>query len=156
MRNAKGLTGITAMTVIMIGALFALAVSAVPGAAQDGQTLEVDEAKAAYGRTVYRVYCASCHGSDATGDGRIAEYLTIKPSDLTAITARYDGDFPDERLAAIIDGREEVRGHGGEMPVWGDAFQKADALENEPPEVREREVKRKIDSLLQYLRSIQE
>lgn len=147
---------VTGMTAIMVAALLALALSAVPGAAQDSAQHGVDEAKAAYGRTVYRVYCASCHGQDATGDGRLAQYLTIKPADLTAITARNDGAFPTERIERIIDGREEIAGHAGEMPVWGDAFQKADALENEPPEVREREVDRKIEALVNYLLSIQE
>lgn len=113
-------------------------------------------AQAAYGKTVYRVYCASCHGLEARGDGKLAEYLTIKPSDLTRISARNDGTFPSERMARIVDGRETVPGHStAEMPVWGDAFQKADALEEEPPEVREAEVQRKIESLLAFLRSIQ-
>lgn len=147
---------VTGMTAIMVVALLALALSALPGAAQDTGQAGVDEAKAAYGRTVYRVYCASCHGQEAKGDGRLAEYLTIKPTDLTTIAARSDGEFPNERMERIIDGRESVAGHAGEMPVWGDAFQKADALENEPPEVREREVARKIDSLINYLKSIQE
>jgi hypothetical protein len=101
------------------------------------------------------VYCASCHGAEGAGDGKLAEYLTVKPADLTAIVRRNDGDFPAERLVDVIDGRQPVRGHAGEMPVWGDAFQKADALENEPPEVREKEVKRKIEALVAYLRSIQ-
>jgi mono/diheme cytochrome c family protein len=110
---------------------------------------------ALYGKTIYRVYCASCHGAEGAGDGKLAEYLTVKPADLTAIVRRNDGDFPAERLVDVIDGRQPVRGHAGEMPVWGDAFQKADALENEPPEVREKEVKRKIEALVAYLRSIQ-
>lgn len=147
---------VTGMTAIMVAALLALALSAVPGSAQDASQDEVDAAKAAYGRTVYRVYCASCHGQDGEGDGRLAQYLTIKPADLTAISARHDGEFPVERMEMIIDGREEVAGHAGEMPVWGDAFQKADALETEPPEVREREVRRKVDALINYLKSIQE
>ena len=112
-------------------------------------------ARAAYGKTIYRVYCASCHGVDGKGDGKLAEYLTIKPSDLTTIAARNGGEFPDGRIERIIDGREDVAGHSADMPVWGDAFQKTDVLENEPPEVREAEVVRKIASLLAYLRSIQ-
>jgi len=112
-------------------------------------------AKAAYGKTIYRVYCASCHGVSAEGDGKLADYLTVKPSDLTRIAERNDGEFPTERVTQIIDGREDVAGHSSDMPVWGDAFQKTDVLEDEPPEVREVEVARKIDSLLAYLRSIQ-
>lgn len=115
----------------------------------------VEGAKAAYGKTIYRVYCASCHGVDGAGDGKLAQYLNVKPADLTRVEVRNGGVFPEERLVRIIDGREDVAGHSADMPVWGDAFQKTDALENEPPEVREAEVARKIESLIAYLRSIQ-
>jgi mono/diheme cytochrome c family protein len=134
--------------VLLVAALAAVAGSAV---AQGGE----GTASPIYGKTIYRVYCASCHGAEAAGDGKLAEYLTVKPSDLTALAVKNGGEFPAERLIGVIDGREAVRGHAGEMPVWGDAFQKADALENEPPEVREREVQRKIEALVAYLRSIQ-
>lgn len=123
----------------------------VPGVAQGAS----GSAQAQYGKTVYRVYCASCHGAEAQGDGQLAQYLTVKPTDLTKITKKNDGVFPEERMERIIDGREQVRGHAGEMPVWGDAFQKADALENEPPDVREREVGRKIAALVSYIESVQ-
>lgn len=150
-RNRPGLSG--PVLALGVAALVAVAYLLAAGSVQAQGS---DEAKAAYGRTVYRVYCASCHGADAKGDGKLAEYLTIKPSDLTRISARHDGEFPTERMTKIVDGRESVAGHSStEMPVWGDAFQKADALENEPPEVREREVERKIGSLVAYLKSIQ-
>jgi mono/diheme cytochrome c family protein len=137
--------------------LFALflvaALAAVAGSARGQEP--GSNASPLYGKTIYRVYCASCHGAEAAGDGKLAEYLTIKPADLTTLARRSDGEFPAQRLMVVIDGREPVAGHGGEMPVWGDAFQKADALENEPPEVREREVQRKIEALVAFLRSIQ-
>jgi len=131
-------------------------VLALPAAAQDAAAPQAsDAALAPIGKTLYRVYCNSCHGAAAEGDGRLAEYLTIKPADLTMLSAGHDGEFPAERVAQIIDGREPVRGHAGDMPVWGDAFQRLDELEGESDAVRQREVERKIEALVAYLRSIQ-
>lgn len=154
MRRFLGITATMAL------ALTCLALATLGAAAQDGSRSgdsgSVNAALAAYGKSVYRVYCASCHGDQGDGEGRLAEYLTIKPANLSTITKRNDGEFPTQRIHDIIDGRNSVRGHGGEMPVWGDAFQKADALDAQPPEVREEEVDRKIDSLVHFLKSIQE
>lgn len=151
-RNHFGFTGLA----LAVACVATVAVVGLLGVQPADAADAAEGARAAYGKTVYRVYCASCHGAEARGDGKLAEYLTIKPSDLTLISARNDGEFPSERMRQIIDGREKVAGHSSaEMPVWGDAFQKADALEEEPPEVREREVARKVESLLAYLRSIQ-
>lgn len=151
---------VLASTATLALALTCLALATLGAAAQDGaqggDAGSVNAALAAYGKSVYRVYCASCHGDQADGEGRLAEYLTIKPADLTTISKRHDGEFPTQRIHKIIDGREKVPGHAGEMPVWGDAFQKADALDTRPPEEREEEVERRIDSLVHYLKSIQE
>ena len=112
---------------------------------------------AAKGRTTFRVYCASCHGVDAQGSGSIAQYLTVPPADLTRIAERRDGEFPRELIHKIIDGREDVRGHGGkEMPIWGDVFQ-SPLAETSPPgdETGEERAERKIRELVLYLESIQ-
>lgn len=112
---------------------------------------------AAKGRTSYRVYCASCHGEHAKGQGNIAQYLTVPPADLTRIRQRYGGEFPSELIHQIIDGRQDVRGHGGkEMPVWGDVFQ-SPLAESGPTsqETGEERAARKIKELVMYLESIQ-
>ena len=92
------------------------------------QPVEHDSSKAAVGRAIFKSYCASCHGREARGDGPVAKYMEVAPSDLTGIAARNGGTFPDDYIAEMIDGREKgVRGHGSkEMPIWGDAFQKLD------------------------------
>lgn len=113
------------------------------------------EGRAVLGKTDFRLYCSSCHGPTAVGDGKLAQYLTIKPTDLTRLAERNDGDFPTEHVRRVIDGRQEVRGHAGDMPVWGDVFQNLDALENEPREVRDVEVARKVADLVAFLHSIQ-
>jgi len=78
------------------------------------------------GREMFRVYCGSCHGTSAKGDGPLASSMTPRPADLTQIAKRSGGTFPAEQVQRIIDGRNPVKGHGGgQMPVWGDAFDKS-------------------------------
>lgn len=112
---------------------------------------------AANGRVTYRVYCSNCHGAAAEGDGNLAQYLNVEPSDLTVLTAENEGRFPRELLIEVIDGRRAVRGHGGkEMPVWGDVFQHS--LSEEVPaddESGEERARRKILELVLYLETIQ-
>ena len=76
------------------------------------------------GAPLFHQYCASCHGEKGTGNGPMAAYLTVKPTDLTRIAARRDGTFPRVHLARIIAGEEEIPGHGTRtMPVWGERLQ---------------------------------
>lgn len=112
---------------------------------------------AAKGRVTYRTYCANCHGRDGTGNGNLAEYLTIKPTDLTRISESNDGEFPNEMVFKVVDGRVPVRGHGGgDMPIWGDVFQSS--LAQDPAsavETGEERAQRKIKEMVLYLESIQ-
>ena len=99
------------------------------------------------GSATFALYCATCHGTSARGNGPMASSLTRPPADLTLIAKRNGGTFPMEMVAKVIDGRAPVKGHGGgEMPVWGDAFGKsADATP----------VADKIARIVSYLQSIQ-
>ena len=72
------------------------------------------------GSDEFRTSCASCHGVGGRGDGHLAQYLTVKPTDLTALTKNNDGKYPFLRVFQIIDGRTQVAGHGERaMPVCG-------------------------------------
>ena len=103
-----------------------------------------------HGSSIFRTYCASCHGEGGRGDGPLSESLRTRPPDLTGIAARHDGVFPTEKIYRIIDGREQVRGHGRtDMPVWGDAFFRAG--ENATRE----SVETRIRKLVEFLDSIQ-
>jgi mono/diheme cytochrome c family protein len=107
---------------------------------------------AAAGRADYLQYCASCHGPEGKGDGPLAEDLRTPPADLTRITARHGGAFPEPLVAEIIDGRRRIRGHGpGNMPVWGRRF------DREVPygEAGDIAVRGRIALLVEYLRAIQ-
>lgn len=108
---------------------------------------------AARGRVAYRLYCASCHGQSAAGDGPVAQYLKTPPVDLTRLAAGNGGKFPAERVTSSIDGRgvEMVPTHGPrDMPVWGLSFQ-------DPAKDTDQEAvaKEKIADLVAFLESVQ-
>jgi mono/diheme cytochrome c family protein len=106
----------------------------------------------AAGKLSYEVYCASCHGETGQGSGPVAQFLNVRPTDLTRLAAEPGGEFPADRVARAIDGREEVRGHGpGAMPVWGLSFELRERDVGRQGEVREQ-----IRDLALYLESIQE
>ena len=102
------------------------------------------------GSGLYVNYCGSCHGPQAKGDGPMASVLRIKPADLTTIAKRNGGKFPSDTVFRSVDGRNPVMGHGGNMPVWGDAFLRAQG--GTSPDV----VRARIDALVRYLETIQQ
>ena len=105
------------------------------------------------GRTLYLRYCASCHGYDARGNGRVAAALVNPPSDLTQIARRRGGTYPTSEIAAFIDGRREIRAHGGsDMPVWGTLLRQEFDDKADP----EQTTVGVVDSIAEYLRTIQE
>lgn len=112
-----------------------------------------DEAPDMSGAELYRVFCASCHGREARGDGPVAETLKQTVPDLTRIAARNGDTFPAERVRETIDGQNLPRVHGTRaMPVWGWNFY---AIDRADPARRER-VNELIGRLVDYLASIQE
>ena len=102
------------------------------------------------GATTFRHYCRTCHGTEARGDGPVGQYLTPKPADLTLIRERNRGEFPSEAVYDAIAGGKPVKGHGtSEMPVWGEAFRQVQGGQTSE------DVKKRIEQLVAYLRSIQ-
>lgn len=101
------------------------------------------------GATLFRTYCASCHGADARGSGPMTALMRQLPPDLTAFSRRNGGVFPGERVRRIVDGRD-VASHGDRaMPVWGDAFRRSEGLTTDAAAAR-------IDAIVRYLERIQE
>jgi mono/diheme cytochrome c family protein len=99
------------------------------------------------GKEMFHMYCAACHGESAKGDGPVGNLLKKPPADLTQIAKRNNGTFSTDMVVRIIDGRDPVSGHGGgDMPVWGDAFDKT----HDPTPTEE-----KIRGIANYLESLQ-
>ena len=104
------------LLVTVLGVMMFLAGSAGSSRAQQQEVAEA-------GRASYQQYCAVCHGRDGSGKGEMAKLLKIKPANLTNLSAKHDNIFPFWYVYLVIDGRQEVEGHGTrEMPIWGAAF----------------------------------
>ena len=130
--------------------LLALAVTALFSHRALAQASDPDVPTHVSGSAVYKVYCAVCHGKEAKGDGPLASSLRFAPSDLTLLAKRNGGTYPADQVFRIVDGRKPVKGHGGpDMPIWGDAFK------GSVDGYTEEKVKQKIDSLVDFLKSIQ-
>ena len=54
------------------------------------------------GRADFKDNCASCHGASGKGDGPVHSFLVKPPSDLTTITQRHGGKFPQELMWEVI------------------------------------------------------
>ena len=78
-----------------------------------------------------------------------ASTLKTRPANLTKLAANNHGQFPIERVKAIVtQGRPDTPAHGSsDMPVWGPIFQ---SLDPSDPIARAR-----IDNVVAYLNSIQ-
>ena len=141
---------------ILIAALVVAVVSSVAVASPQEKETATQTVKVFKGKVTYRIYCSNCHGDEGHGDGNLAELLSVKPSDLTAIARKNGGTFPTELITQLVDGRETVKGHGlKEMPVWGDAFQKS-LQPSWTEESDDERARRKIEEVVAFVESIQE
>lgn len=117
------------MTRQVLAAFVILAFSAVVAHAQPKIEKAPMKRTPAYdGATMFNSYCATCHGLDAQGNGPAAKALAKAPADLTRISARNNGQFPETRVKRYIQGLDEVAAHGSrDMPMWGELFRSLDA-----------------------------
>jgi mono/diheme cytochrome c family protein len=75
------------------------------------------------GQQLFQDHCATCHGTDGTGNGPMAQVLKVPPADLTQISVRAGGAFPATRVVEIIRYGGNMAAHGtAVMPVWGKVF----------------------------------
>jgi len=96
-----------------------------------------EDAQTARGKKLFISYCASCHGTDARGNGPVALSLKKSPTDLTHL--QKGGKFPADQIRKQITGDLNLPVHGKrDMPVWGLVFSQTD-----------------ITNLVKYLESIQ-
>ena len=140
---------------LIVALLAAVAVPVAMASAAEEETAS-KTVKVFKGKVTYRIYCSNCHGEAGQGDGNLAELLSVRPANLTAIARNNGGEFPTELIIQLVDGRETVQGHGlKEMPVWGDAFQKS-LQPSWTEESDDDRAKRKIIEVVAFVESIQE
>jgi mono/diheme cytochrome c family protein len=111
------------------------------------------EANMSVGQKHFVQYCSSCHGVDGRGHGPVAPALRLPPPDLTRLSQRHGGTFPEAEITSHIDGRTVVPAHGSrDMPVWGRRFGEKYGEDS----LCEEFVRGHLLVLVDYLRSIQE
>ena len=102
------------------------------------------------GKTMYKQYCAACHGARGKGNGPAAPNLNVRVPDLTTLSKRHGGKFPFDYVVSVLRFGPGFTAHGSsEMPVWGPIFE---YLENQ----NEAAVRQRIKNLCDYLESLQE
>jgi mono/diheme cytochrome c family protein len=100
------------------------------------------------GKELFRQYCAVCHGQDAKGAGPAAAALKKSPGDLTQLSRKNNGKFPEQRVLATFKGEGGVTAHGSaDMPIWGTIFTSMSSNLNES--------QGRIYALLNYVEEIQ-
>jgi mono/diheme cytochrome c family protein len=102
------------------------------------------------GASIFRNYCAACHGLDGRGNGPVSKVLKQEVPDLTRLSQRNHGAFPARHVRNIImfGGDDIVSAHGSkEMPVWGPIFHKIE-LDQDLGYVR-------LENVTKYLQSFQ-
>jgi mono/diheme cytochrome c family protein len=142
-----------------IGLVALLAMLFATSVAAEDDTIGSDE---------YRVSCLSCHGVGGRGDGPLAKYLTVQPSDLTTLSQNNGGQYPNLKAGAfpflrvyqVIDGRADVGAHGERaMPVWGNRYmmdQPSMSVDGSYAGIYEKAIRGRILELVYYIQSIQQ
>ena len=103
------------------------------------------------GVSIFRSYCAPCHGADGRGNGPVSKALKQQTPDLTRLSKRNDGAFPvvDVQMTILFGTGNLLPAHGSkEMPIWGPMFHEIE-FDQDLGNVR-------LKNVLTYLESIQQ
>ncbi len=139
------------MALLLAGSVVMLAGCAEEQAQPAAEEPQASIDPIASGKASYEKFCQGCHGEDGKGTGELGTDLATAPADLTQLSARY-GSFPVDSVYQAIDGRKDVEAHGPrEMPVWGNIW----GEEGGEP-VADDIIEKRINELVEYIRSIQE
>ena len=127
-----------------------IAFACVPANAQpEVKRTTVSQTSPASGHEMFTTYCAVCHGKAGKGDGPAATALKKTPANLTELTQRNGGKFPELRVYGTIKGEVETPAHGSrDMPIWGTVFSSLS-------HGSQAEVQMRIANLTAYVQSIQ-
>jgi mono/diheme cytochrome c family protein len=102
------------------------------------------------GASIFRNYCAACHGLEGRGNGPASKALKREVPDLTRLSQRNDGAFPALHVRTIImfGADDLLPAHGSkEMPIWGPIFHEIE-FDRDLGNVR-------LENVTKYLESIQ-
>ncbi|HTQ60462.1 MAG TPA: cytochrome c [Candidatus Solibacter sp.] len=101
------------------------------------------------GKGMFTKYCASCHGQDAKGSGPAAIAMKTPPPDLTTLSKRNDGKYPEGYVGAVLKFGRSMASHSSEdMPVWGSRFKTLDPAGDPTGQQH-------VDALVAYIKQLQ-
>jgi len=124
---------------------FALLANAQPAV----KKVPITPTSATSGQEMFKTYCAACHGLEGKGNGPAAPALKKQPANLTELTQRNGGKFPELKVSATIRGDPDMPAHGSrDMPIWGSLFSSIS-------HGSQGEVQMRISNLTDYIKSIQ-
>jgi len=128
----------------------ALVVGAASASQNDSKvTIPVSRTDATSGQKMFVNYCAPCHGVDAKGHGPVAPVLKNQPADLTLLSSKNNGKFPDTHIVTVLQNGADMPAHGSaQMPVWGPIFGKMNVSNPQEKQLR-------ISNLSRYLETLQ-
>lgn len=132
----------------------AAAVTVTMGYAADPTVLKVnipvEKTSPISGRQMFTSYCAPCHGVDGRGHGPAAAALTTMPTDLTVLSRRNHGAFPDVHIVTVLQFGAEGSAHGTpQMPVWGPILAQMNRTNTQDKQLR-------ISNLSRYIETMQQ
>jgi mono/diheme cytochrome c family protein len=130
---------------LVLGLLLAVVVSAAQNRNQRQSPIRPVE-----GASIFRSYCAACHGVDGRGNGPASKALKQEVPDLTKLSQRNGGAFPAVHVRTIVmfGGDDLLPAHGSkQMPIWGPIFHELE-FDQDLGNVR-------LENIVKYLESIQ-
>ena len=137
------LRGVSLLFVLFV--VFALLANAQPAV----KKVPITPTSAASGQEMFKTYCAACHGLEGKGNGPAASALKKQPANLTELTQRNGGKFPESKVFNTIKGDSDMPAHGSrDMPIWGSLFSSISRG-------NQGEVQMRISNLTDYVKSIQ-
>ena len=134
---------------VSIATAAAIATSFVHAQSSPTVTIPVKKTEATSGKNMFKSYCAPCHGVDGQGHGPVASSLTTPPFDLTMLSRKNSGQFPEKHVIEVLRFGADVPSHGSTtMPVWGPVLGSMNSTNPTEKQLR-------INNLVEYLKSIQ-
>jgi mono/diheme cytochrome c family protein len=134
------------LLILALGCFVAFAADEAPG--KTIKKVNAQPTATLNGADLFKEYCAVCHGSDAKGAGPAADALKKRPADLTQLTRKNGGNFPELHVMNYIKGQDVVASHGSrDMPVWGSIFSQMSSNQDL--------VQVRVYALLKYIEEVQ-
>lgn len=137
-----------ACNVVFICALFGSIANLQAAQQEQSKKVLVARSDSPSGAELFKQHCAVCHGNDLKGVGPAPAPYRVPP-DLTKLSQRHGGKFPDAYVANVLRSGVTLPEHSpAQMPTWGADFREMNGLDAN-------QVKLRIINLTNYIKSHQ-